>query len=62
MATNSVVLTTIINYSHYTNKLKYIRKISHIIIFKFIIISILSSMVNIIDHLILKYFTGITEF
>lgn len=62
MAINSVVLKTTENYSQDTNELQYIRKRSNIFIFKFIIIRALSSMINIINHLILKYARGIKEF
>lgn len=59
MATNSVVLTTE-NYSQHTNELKCIRKRSHILIFKYIIIKVLSFMLN-INQTILKYFTHIKK-
>lgn len=62
MAPNSVVLTKIKIYFQYSNELKYIRKRSEIFIFKFGIVRVLSSMTNIINHLILKYFIGIKKF
>lgn len=60
MTTNSVVLT-IENYSQHTNKLKHIRERSHIVVFKFISIRVLTSTLN-INQIILNYFTDIMKF